>query len=146
MTCTEPLLVEKFVFRGLNGRRGWCRLELLRASDGRTVAIATELADNPGTSVTNASEYLASNVCSKFGVDPRSLVWIEHYGYGNRQVRTYDLVTFSERPKERIRWSGSVLRYHPDGWPGYFADPVWRPMCVRDWQELGLAPRLPVRY
>ena len=92
--------------------------------------------DNPDTSVTNAAEYLASFVCDRFGIDPHRLVWIEHYGYGGRRERTYDLVTLSRRPAERIRWSKAVLRYHPAGWPGYFNEPQWRPMSDEEGARL----------
>jgi hypothetical protein len=142
----EPVLLDRFEYRGLNGRPAWCRLELIPLSGGRTVAIATEMIDNPGTSITNAAEYLASFVCDCFEIDPDKLVWIEHYGYGGRHDRTYDLVTFRRRPTEMIRWAKAVLRYHASGWPGHFEEPQWRPMCDEDWRDLGLPPRQPMRY
>lgn len=146
MPPREPTLLEKFKYRGFNGRTARCRLELIPLSDDRTVVIATEVIDNAGTSVTNVAEYLASFVCDQFDIDPNKLVWLEHYGYGGRHARTYDLVTFDRRVPERIQWSQAVLRYHPDGWPGYFEEPQWRPMTDNDWQGLGLQPREPVQY
>ena len=62
-------------------QRGWdskCGLEVLN-HDGFTLAIATELDDNPGVSVTNFAEHLATRVCRDFQIDPMKLVWVEHY-------------------------------------------------------------------
>jgi len=136
--------IAHFEFRGFQGKPAICQLEILQLRDGRRAVIATEREDNPGTSVTNVAEHLASHVCDHFGIEPDKLVWIEHYGYpvhGVKRERTYDLVTFSRRNPERVLWSQAVLRYKPDGWPGYFADPDWKPMDAADWSALGLEPR-----
>jgi hypothetical protein len=140
----SPTIVERFAFRGFHGRRAVCDLEIVPLRDGRTLVIATERANNPGTSITNVAEHLASHVCDRFGIEPDKLVWVEHYGYprsGSQRERTYDLVTFERRPPEYIAWSPSVLSGHPDGWPGYFGEPEWRPMRPEDWQSLGVQPR-----
>ena len=144
----EQLIFDQFRFRGFHGQEAFCRLEILPIADGRTVVIATELEDNPGTSITNVAEHLASHVCDQFQIDPQRLVWIEHYGYaspaGSKDPRTYDLVTFERRPPEGVVWAPAVLRSKPDGWPGYFDEPDWRVMTDADWKSLGLDPRPPV--
>ena len=144
---TKPTTVKKFRYRGYFGRPAWCRLEVLPLPDGRTAVVATERRDNPGTSITNVAEYLASRVCDRFSIDPDRLVWIEHYGYppppgGTKPPkREYDRVTFTRLAQSPVRWSAAVLRHKPDGWPGVFEDPEWRPMQEGDWRELGLEPR-----
>jgi hypothetical protein len=150
MARYDRMLLEHFQYRGFHGCPCVCSLEILRLADGRTAVIATELEDNPGTSVTNVAGHLASEVCDRFGIDPKNLVWIEHYGYagsleGTRE-RTYDRVTLQFREPDRIRWAPSVSRHKPDGWPGYFEEPQWRPMKEADWRELGLPPKPPVIY
>lgn len=144
MPLYERVVFDRFEFRGFHGCQCFCSLEIVPATDGHKVVIATELQDNPGTSITNVAEHLASAVCDRFGIDPEKLVWIETYGYpapGDRE-RTFDLVTFRKRePDGVIQWGPSVLRTKPDGWPGYFAEPKWRPMEVDDWKSLGLTPR-----
>jgi hypothetical protein len=45
----------------------------------QAVVIATELEDNPGTSVTNMAGPLATQVAQAFGLPLETLVWIEHY-------------------------------------------------------------------
>ena len=140
----EPLVIERFEYRGFHGCQSFCKLQVLPLADGRTAVIATELEDNPGTSVTNVAEQLASFVCDRFGIDPDHLVWIEHYGYPSatrpKEPRSYDLVTFWRPPPEKIRWLAPVLRARPDGWPGYSAEPEWREMTAWDWKELGVEP------
>ena len=132
-TQYERIVVDRYRFRGFHGCDAWYALDILKANEGRTVVIATEVEDNPGTSVTNAAEELACQVCVEFSIDPSQLVWIEHYGYPapgelKRHPRTYDLVTFTISPAAR----GAVFR-----------QPQWRPMRNEDWLALGLEPRPP---
>ena len=58
------------------------------------VVVATELDDNPGTSITNAAEYLATSVCKEFNINPFDLIWIEHYLPNKISKETYSMVTF----------------------------------------------------
>jgi hypothetical protein len=136
---------ERFQYRGFHGCQCVCSLEILRLADGRTAVIATELQDNPGTSITNIAEHLASVVCDRFEIEREKLVWIEHYGYAGTVIdsreRTYDRVSFRLRKPDAIRWFPSVLRCKPDWWPGNFEEPEWRPMKEQDWRELGLVLR-----
>lgn len=69
-----PRVIERFDFEGLHGRRAETHLSIC----GR-VAIATELEDNPGASITNAAENLWAKVREQFGND---IVTIEHYRAG----------------------------------------------------------------
>jgi hypothetical protein len=62
------MLFERFQYRGFYGCPSVCSLEILRLADGRAAVIATELDDNPGTSVTNVAEHLASEVCDRFAI------------------------------------------------------------------------------
>ena len=150
MSISEKRVFDRFEYQGFNGCECFCHLEILSLEDGRTVVIATELEGNPGTSITNSAEHLASMVCDRFEIHPQKLVWIEHYGYpggsAGLRERTFDLVTFSRRKAESIHWSPAVLKAKRDGWPGYFQEPNWRPMKDEDWWMLGLPLRSPVTY
>ena len=140
----RSIVIDDFSFQGFHGQPARCALEILPLSDGRTAVIATELEDNPGTSITNVAEHLASHVCDRFGIAPEALVWIEHYGYpppGSSRKRTYDLVKFRRRPCEPITWASAILRWKPNDWPGHFEKPDWRPMTGEDWKAMGLPPR-----
>lgn len=54
-----------------------CRV---RIWDGeQTVVVYSEDAENPGMSVTNAAEVIATGVVADFNLDPQRTRWIEHY-------------------------------------------------------------------
>ena len=131
----QRIVIDRFHFTGYHGCRSCCALEVLRLSDGRTVVIATELADNPGTSVTNAFEIVATEACRRFAIDPARLAWVEHYGYASAfeagNPRPYDLVEFELMPLGSRYLVGS---------------PSWRRMHEDDWFAQGLTPRPPVNY
>jgi hypothetical protein len=124
------IFLDRYPYRGFHGCDASCKLEILSLVDGRTAVIATEVKNNPGTSITNCAEHLAYWVCIEFEIDPLRLIWIEHYGYpsetGPHIPRTYDLVQFH------------IL---PAGHDAVFAHPAWRPMQPADWRALGLEPR-----
>jgi hypothetical protein len=50
----------RYNYEGFWGCDSCCDIEVHRRSDGKYVFIATEVPDNPGTSVTNFAEYLAT--------------------------------------------------------------------------------------
>ena len=124
----ERIVLDRFEFPGLRGCRSWCRLTVVELRDGRTVVVASEREDNPGTSVTNAAEQLATAVVMTFCLDPDKLVWVEHYPAEGPHAKRedWDLVTF-----KIIRTKREFLT---------FTDPDWRPMRRADWQDLGLDP------
>jgi hypothetical protein len=148
--CNPSCVLPRFEFRDTHRRVGICRIEAICLGDGRTAVIATELSDNPGTSITNAAEYVAGEACRHLDIDPRRLVWVEHYpadpcfvcsgigerrglrcpachGRGTRRENaTYDLVSFAHiTPGAEI----------------FFHEPNWRPIKDADWRALGLEPR-----
>jgi len=72
----------------------------------------TELPDNRGMSVTNAFEYIATQVLCQNRLHPGRVIWIEHYPERGRDLpETLDLVT--------LEWSEE-----PDGWTA--SHPGWR--------------------
>lgn len=88
---------------------GRCRVRIFVSGEeganvpARSVVIVTELANNPGQSVTNAIEWIAGEVLYSNRLDPAETVVIEHYeaSPGARGTpedsATFDLVTFSRR-------------------------------------------------
>jgi len=85
---------------GYHGCPSRCWLRIYKAP-GQAVVVATELADNPGTSITNMAEVLATHVCQEFGLPLDDLMWIEHYpercflGGRPRLPASFDHVTFA---------------------------------------------------
>lgn len=73
--------------------------------------IVTELPDNPGMSVTNAAEYVADEICERYGIRPEELILIEHYPQEPNHEETFALVNFQALPDVP---PGS-LRFRPIG-------------------------------
>lgn len=81
-----------------------CEVSLLVAKDGGedVIAIVTEVDNNPGASITNAAENVATEIVKKFDLDPKHLIYIEHYRhgrwggceYGHGLRSSWDHVTF----------------------------------------------------
>jgi len=110
-------------YQGLNGFDGLCHIRVYEQPGRLPVVIAGGLDDNPGTSITNAIEMLATTVKRSLFSDGREFHLIEHYGDGidGRPAPTYSLIHFSHRP----------LQEHPDerdNIEGDFRHPYWEPI------------------
>lgn len=87
-------------YRGLHGSPSVCRIRVYRGSGDATLVIASELPDNPGTSITNVAEMLATEMEWRHCPDPGDrMIWIEHYPVrealrGMRADEHFALVTF----------------------------------------------------
>jgi hypothetical protein len=92
-----------------------CRCDLHVYRDGDTAAVvASEREGNPGASITNTYEYLATGVWQKLGLPLDQVTWVEHYGtssYGVRIDERRDCSGDSEvavdRPDDRFYTIGS---------------------------------------
>jgi hypothetical protein len=87
----------------------------LFAATWRFAVVLTELPDNPGTSVTNCVQQLATQLLPQVAqfsrpdpIDPRAILWLEHYDRSpqNSFPETWDLV--------HLDWDGA--RYHSPRW------------------------------
>jgi len=90
-------------YRDALGRLCRCDLHVYRDGDA-AVVVASEREDNPGASITNTYEYLATGVWQKLGLPIDQVTWMEHYGaqsYGVRIDETFDWVTL-ERQGDRL--------------------------------------------
>ena len=116
---------ETLDFPGLHRRPARCRLRVIEPnSPGRpTVMVLSELADNPGASITNAAEQAWQAAARRTGLypgsglEPHTAIYIEHYP-GDRYHRpeTFDVVTFDD--------------------PQTFTGPEWRPLGPLEFSEL----------
>ena len=52
----------RYNYKGFWGCDSCCDIEVHRRSDGKHIFVATELPDNPGTSVTNSADELDSRI------------------------------------------------------------------------------------
>ena len=108
--------------------RGRCRVRIFLPEDPRRdapVVVCTELANNPGRSVTNVAEQIAAEVIAGFAL-PVPVVWVEHYEDGARGTlmdpETFDLVTFGHYEVREI------VRSPEQGPIKEIGPPVWRPL------------------
>jgi hypothetical protein len=66
-----------FSFAGLYGCASCCRVRVFPGA--APVVVLTETKENEGTSVTNAVEAIAAQVCDFYALDGAEAVFIEHY-------------------------------------------------------------------
>jgi hypothetical protein len=110
-----PLLADfHHHYRGSMGFRSVCRIRVYQLDSGMTVVIATELPDNPGTSITNWAEFLATEMRRRFVAPGAGLAWIEHSP--ERPGLTGAPPLPEQFDRVLFRWDGTC--YH---------DPDWRP-------------------
>ena len=85
----------RYDYKGFWGCESCCDIQAHKRGDGKYVFIATELPDNPGTSVTNYAEHLATAMRRQYGLKPQEMIWIEHYPEAkDRRKEDFDLVRF----------------------------------------------------
>ncbi len=102
-----------FEYPGYFRSKAHCQLDLFTRGAGEkfTVAIATEIKENDGLSVTNAIQYIAATICKQYNLQPKDLIMIEHYGKDRVLGERYSLVRFKH------------TRHDREGW--HFEDPDW---------------------
>jgi len=114
-------------FAGLHGFVSKCGIDVWHLH-GQTLVMLTELPDNPGTSVTNYFERLATHLLPFValftlgeGSSPESIIWVEHYerAEGSGLADTWDRV--------RLSWDGT--RYHSPEWE------PWERLCANGKQR-----------
>ena len=70
-----------FDYLGLSNRNSRCGLTILPQPEGKVIVILSELAANPGASITNRYAGIATAVYEEFlsHVPVQDITWIEHY-------------------------------------------------------------------
>jgi hypothetical protein len=82
--------------------------------EGKTIVLATEPENNPGISVTNGCEQIATQLYQAGHFPKEAFVFIEEYRPGLAD-HTLDLVSFAWRE-----------------WEGRFSNPAWQPITRDD--------------
>lgn len=94
-----------YEYEGLWKYPAKCGVEI-KKKNGFIKVILTELKDNPGTSVTNFIEKLATMIWNYLAGTPVcNIVWIEHYPADKKRKETFDRVFLS--------WDGKQFQ-HPE--------------------------------
>ncbi|MFA5790690.1 MAG: hypothetical protein WC976_06490 [Caldisericia bacterium] len=114
-----------FYYKGLGSCQSKCGVTILDGTNNKKIVVLTELPDNPGTSVTNFAEGIASAVVRD--LLPEALAyaikWVEHYP---SESRGGDEETFDNIEMEWDGGRGYVER------PGNFHNPKWSPMAKEE--------------
>ncbi|MDO1449550.1 hypothetical protein Q0590_24955 [Rhodocytophaga aerolata] len=107
-----PIREMHYSFIGLANADSECLLDIFYFDSGAALVIATEIAENPGTTIVNAAEILANEICEKFDIDPMKLVFVERTTPQTRQQ------SFKEFQKEWMLpddiTEACTLIYFPD--------------------------------
>ncbi len=104
-----------FPFLGPRGARSSCRVRVYEPDEPERdahVVVASEMASNTGTSITNAAEVVAAGVAHAYRL-PTPLVYIEHYppAATDGRAETFDLVVFAHwDTREIARVPGHLVR------------------------------------
>ncbi|GAB3715788.1 hypothetical protein GCM10027592_56500 [Spirosoma flavus] len=80
-------------FKATNGYPSSCDLTIYPEIQ---LVVVSETGE--GMSVTNAAETIATEVVKRFGLDPKRMLFVEHYSEEQRPMpygESYDLVTFT---------------------------------------------------
>lgn len=92
---TVPFSVDAFAYTDYNRKQCVCDLDIYNGS----LVVVTERADNPGMSITNAAEIVATEIVSAardLGVDATKWLYVEHYPVSEyHDDDTYDIVEFT---------------------------------------------------
>lgn len=113
--------MDLFAYTAGGGSDGVCLIERIDLPDGRTVIACLQPAGNPGISITNGVEHIATHVCDRFELDRGKLVWLEHYP--DLSPQEWDRVTFGRCPAT-----------------GLLGEPTWTTLTPADWRQFGLKP------
>ena len=126
----------RHTYVGYWSRDGICRIRIFAAPDAVPVVVATEVAENPGTSITNMAEELAAEVIARHFPErfeeETPVIWLEHYPRTPEQRRR-GLPAFSQAEfssfTPRVEYLGGIKRIR-------IGSPTWRHMDEADVEEL----------
>ncbi len=127
-----PRYCDVCTYKGFHGCDSKCRVEIWTdARELKAAVVLTELVDNPGTSVTNYVEELATLVLPLVETlcecPPQSIIWIEHYEKVPQRTaeRWHHYLLDESWGVVSLRWTGT--RYE---------SPTWKPSDLQEIERL----------
>ena len=117
----QQIINEEFPYMGLGTFPSVCRLRAFEVEDAPTVVIATELPQNPGTSVTNAVQDIAV----------QAYKWLERPQRGITLIEHYEKDSTERYAQERF---AHVMFEHTEG--GRFSGSTWRVITKEEVERL----------
>ena len=113
-----------FEYLDMNNRRAHCDIERVG-----NLVIMTELADNPGGSVTNSCEYIIPQYVGRNNIEAADLVFIERY-----DERSYNTGRPATETSEFPNYS--TVTFSGSEWiPGKLT-PKWQYLKAEDFEEM----------
>jgi hypothetical protein len=104
----RPSLDLEYHYRGFGDCPSYCRIRVFEPRGGPVIVLATELTENPGTSITNFVEGMLPQVARLLATPVGELFWIEHYLA--RGTQPHERETFSQVTLTVTEWG--VTRPH----------------------------------
>lgn len=115
---------------------GRCGVALRPRASGEMVVILTEQPDNPGASIINAAETIATALCQQYQLDPNRTLWVEHQADRNQANRPRDPSLDEYYDQMTFQWTRGA-----NGWQA--AEVVWSHHPGTAWLEELLGHPLP---
>lgn len=90
-----------------------CSVTIYHIGHNRYVVVISELDDNPGKSITNASEYIATELKKSAKLSNADVTWVEHYtdwvtleNFTRQRRHEYDTVeyTWNDNKASNPKW------------------------------------------
>lgn len=132
MTCVTKKFYHKYA---TFGEDAVCHIQVIGGGGARPVVLCSELADNPGPSVTNSAEHLQASLSMRLLGDPlippgKPPLFVEHYdcatvyGQDDNEV-TYDQVYLNESGAHWVRFKDLDELARVSGYPpeDFLVDP-----------------------
>jgi hypothetical protein len=91
-------------FKGYGGCKSKCKVSLIK-EEHHTIVVFTDI--GMGTSVTNYSEHLATQIRELLGLDPTTTLWAEEYHAGKKE-HTLDQIQYN--------WDEDAGKYYAPKW------------------------------
>ena len=104
-----------FSYHNARGHNSTCGLHILQQMDGKVIVILRELAENPGASITNCYEAIATQIYNQYlaGTPIDNIVWIEHYNEESYADKSDETEMFDHVV---LKWDAKTKRFYMPQW------------------------------
>lgn len=83
-------------YEGHYGLESVCEIEVYKSPETqKSLAIASEVSWNNGTSITHRTHHIATKICKQFNLNPYTFTYIEHQPKDNNQTETLNQLRFT---------------------------------------------------
>ena len=103
--------MQKLAYKGIGDAPSICGYDVVRCGQ-LNVIVVTELTENLGTTVANATELLVDQIVTQLGLDLSTVVWIVHFPDGllEGEEETYTLAVSRQTTGDTLNWGELAWR------------------------------------